>query len=53
MEYNYSEIMLLFHPPTIFNVLGVVGLSFHLLTCVQKMRNHSNPYWYIYRGKRG
>ena len=28
-----------FHSPAIVNVLEMVGLSFHLLMCVQKMRN--------------
>ena len=38
-------VMLQFHPPTVVEVLGMVGLSFHLLMCVQKMQNRSNPYW--------
>ena len=40
---KYSEIVLLFHPPTIVKVLGIIGLSFRLLTCVQQMQNGSNP----------
>ena len=34
--------MLLFHPPTIVEI-GMVGLSFILPTCLQKMQNR----WYI------
>ena len=33
--------MLLFHPPTIVKVLGVVGLSFCFLASLQKMQNRS------------
>ena len=40
---KFSEIVSLFHPPTIIKVLGIVGLSFRLLTCVQQMQNSSNP----------
>ena len=39
------KLVILIHSPTIVNVLEMVGLSFRLLTCVKKMRNHLNPYW--------
>ena len=38
--------MLLFHSPTIVKVIGMVGLSFRLLTFLQKMRYRSYPYWW-------
>ena len=41
--YRYSEIVLLFHPPTIVKASGMVGLSFRLLASLQKMQNCSNP----------
>ena len=31
--------MLLFHPLTIVQVFGIVGFSFCLLVCLQKMQN--------------
>ena len=36
--FRYSEIVSLFHTPTIVKVLGMVGLSFSLLMCVQQMQ---------------
>ena len=38
---RYNEMVMLFHPPTIGKVLGMVGLSLCLLTSLQKMQNHS------------
>ena len=43
--FRYSEIVSLFHPPTIVKVLGIIVLSFRLLMCVQQMQNGSNPCW--------
>ena len=37
--------MLLFHPSTIVKLLGTVSLPFHILTCLQKLQESSNPYW--------
>ena len=39
----YSEIVSLFHPPNIVKVLGIVGLSYRLLMCIQQMQNGSHP----------
>ena len=36
--FKYSEIVSLFHSPTTVNVLEMVGLSFRLLTFVQKIK---------------
>ena len=30
-----------FRTQTMLNVLGMVGSSFHLFTCLQKMQNHN------------
>ena len=40
--FRYSEIVSLFHPPTIVKELGIVGLSFSLLMSIQQMQKGSN-----------
>ena len=40
---HWEGVVLLFHPPTLVMLLGMVSLTFHLLASLQLMQNLSNP----------